>query len=392
MASDYVQSILERVKKGELSPDEANLLLGAKGKITGQAEPPRKKGHGVRTALIALLIFGGGGGFLGYTLYQSSNSNNNIQPQQNYIDNEQSQDNAYKQLIFRQENKETIVNIENTPTAHKILSKMIHGGFNSGGKFVIYHNGGCSCFKYNNKKIEIIASYIDTMYLISKSETISNRWSSFDKVPLLGRVNGEDGFYFNKDITFYLKENVREQRQRIEEPQIVQKERYEENKEGQQTQQQAQQEEQQVVTNSKYNSNSFGNVREWVNCGDLEVMVSDYRLEKKRVSRSLGGYIGWELYTDTHIKNISDANLEFDLSNFSLSLPNEEGIDKQGGVVNIPPQAIIDRTFSFNVTNFTGCYVKLAGNKLQRSGTGVQRYDTKMSINLLELGNVNMEQ
>lgn len=149
---------------------------------------------------------------------------------------------------------------------------------------------------------------------------------------------------------------------------------------------------------AKYTSNAYGEVRRWTNAGDLELRVNNCNLSKERIKT----YTGWMLYTNITFKNLIDKNLVLDLSrvidlvvagNYFDTKEERSRIE----YVTIPPYVSINRTFSWNVTNYNNHYARIRIPKFKKeydTSKGIDRaesYGAYTYINLLELRDVSMQ-
>ncbi|MGB9707763.1 MAG: SHOCT-like domain-containing protein [Candidatus Pacearchaeota archaeon] len=149
----------------------------------------------------------------------------------------------------------------------------------------------------------------------------------------------------------------------------------------------------------KYSATNYYNVGEWANAGDLEFMIRDYHLQREKfISSRVGGdYMGWKLYVFTTIRNVSEGHFTLPYSEIKFSDGNtedecEEGEEGVRGSASIPPGASIDRTFSKWVNGWDNLYVRMVIRKLERTADGgYERGDGKTYINILELGNLPVE-
>ena len=135
----------------------------------------------------------------------------------------------------------------------------------------------------------------------------------------------------------------------------------------------------------KYASDSYGDVRQWVSAGDLEIMVSDYHLGKEKYPDIISNDLGLKLYADVSIRNDADGRFPFGF--YKICLECNGSIDEgPNGSIDIPPQATVNKTCSYFVDSYGGKYVRIAMNKMQRTGDDrYQVYDAKAYINLTQI-------
>ncbi|UZE94190.1 MAG: hypothetical protein IB618_01280 [Candidatus Pacearchaeota archaeon] len=153
-------------------------------------------------------------------------------------------------------------------------------------------------------------------------------------------------------------------------------------------------EEEQIDT--KYTTIAYYDVGEWANAGDLELLVSSYSIKREKFfgGRYSKDYMGWMMYVNMKIKNVSDGNfffypkeVEISLSDGTTAHYDEDKAYSLGlGSASIPPYVTITRVFPFNIVNCSGLYASIVMPKLKRtSDTGYEVTDGNTYINLGEL-------
>lgn len=142
----------------------------------------------------------------------------------------------------------------------------------------------------------------------------------------------------------------------------------------------------------KYTTNSYGSRGQWVNTGDLEIMVTDYRLVKETNYPGTGnGHYKrrdeYKLYVDLSLKNNVDGMFTIPLDEIYLAGVSErQKAEKPRGVENIPAMANVNETYSFWVTQFSEQVVTVTCPKLGRDGdNGWFKNEGKACINLEKL-------
>lgn len=142
-----------------------------------------------------------------------------------------------------------------------------------------------------------------------------------------------------------------------------------------------------------YTTDSYGSRREWVQAGDLELMVTDYKLSKETNFPGTGdGHYKrrdeYKLYVDIKIKNNYKKRFAFDLSKIYLSGVSEtqKAEKPTGGIEYIPAYATVDEEYSFWVTKFSEEFVTLTMPKLEWWGeNGSDGHGGTTYINLEKL-------
>jgi hypothetical protein len=156
---------------------------------------------------------------------------------------------------------------------------------------------------------------------------------------------------------------------------------------------------------SKYTSIDYYDLGSWANAGDLELLVTEHELKKKRFyGANSRDYMGWMLYVPTTVKNISENSFVFSfLGNINLAYSGQEKrfdedefsrINSGLDCTEIPPGGEVTRTLPFWVSDYNSISVSLVIPKLQNSREHghYTEHTGKTYINLLELQGVTSEQ
>lgn len=135
---------------------------------------------------------------------------------------------------------------------------------------------------------------------------------------------------------------------------------------------------------TKYTTTDYYSVGEWANGGDLEFLVTSWNVRNERIHN----YMGWNLYINMKIKNVSNEKINFYPRNILFNLSDEGesgGKELSGESFTLFPGAEIKRTYSTNVTNCGGLYMRLIIPKIKASGGGYRQEIGRSYINLGEL-------
>ena len=138
---------------------------------------------------------------------------------------------------------------------------------------------------------------------------------------------------------------------------------------------------------SKYTTDSYGSRREWVNAGDLELMVRDYKLVKETRHYARTKCEDYKLYVDLTIRSVCTGRFALNLSEIYLDgIGKAEGTEKPKGVEYIPAMASVNQTYEFWVGRFGEEVVTITSPKFERCGeSGYDSHGGKARINLEKL-------